>query len=100
MSALWVLPRGHFLANAQDNQALISSKIMFKLSWKPFKDQFGDTISDIRDKIELVENQANYANMLESKEERLAAAERWDKATQHYQQVGQHHQKVDEYIAG
>lgn len=76
----------------------VSSKIMFKLSWKPFKDQFGDTISDIRDKIELVENQANYANMLESKEERLAAADRWYKATQHYQQVGQHHQKVDAYI--
>lgn len=100
MSALWFLPRGHFLANAQDNPVLISSKIMFKLSWKPFKDQFGDTISDIRDKIELVENQANYANMLESKEERLTAADRWETATQHNQQVRQHHQKVDEYIAG
>lgn len=73
---------------------------MFKLSWKPFKDQFGDTISDIRDKIELVENQANYANMLESKEERLAAADRWDKITQHNQEVNQHHQKVDQYITG
>lgn len=90
--------RRHYAPNVQ--AALVGSKIMFKLSWKPFKEQFGDTIDDIRDKIELVENQANYANMLESKEERIAAADRWDKTTQHNQEVGRHQQNVDQYITG
>lgn len=75
--------------------------------WKPFKIEFGDLLERVRYRFDLIEKEANAAEMEESSQFRdegrteiAAAEEERQKQSERWDTIEQHQKKVDDALDG